>query len=64
MSSSMLRAAIDQLKKYPELEQLKQSADLYAEIYSKENDLKDLTETVIKWMARMTLLKRGMVHRC
>ena len=45
--SSMLRAAIDQLKKELELKQLKQSADLYAEIYSKGDDLKDLTETAI-----------------
>jgi hypothetical protein len=45
--SSMLRAAIDQLKKELELEQLKQSADLYSEIYSEEDDLKDLTETAI-----------------
>jgi hypothetical protein len=45
--SSMLRAAIDQLKKELELEQLKQSADLYSEIYSEEDDLKELTETAI-----------------
>ncbi|MBW2335528.1 MAG: hypothetical protein JRF47_02005 [Deltaproteobacteria bacterium] len=43
--STMLRAAIDQLKKNLELEQLKQSADLYAEVYSEDNDLKELTET-------------------
>lgn len=45
--SSMLRAAIDQLKKELELEQLKQSADLYSEIYSEEDDLKELSETAI-----------------
>ena len=43
--STMLRAAIDQLKKNLELEQLKQSADLYTEVYSEDNDLKELTET-------------------
>jgi len=43
--STMLRAAIDQLKKNLELGQLKQSADLYAEVYSEDNDLKELTET-------------------
>jgi 4-hydroxyphenylpyruvate dioxygenase-like putative hemolysin len=45
--SSMLRAAIDHLKREFELEQLKQSADLYSEIYSKDDDLKALTETAI-----------------
>jgi hypothetical protein len=41
--STMLRAAIDQFKKNLELEQLKQSADLYAEVYSEDDDLKELT---------------------
>ena len=45
--SSMLRAAIDELKKELELEQLKRSADLYSEIYSEDDDLKELTETAI-----------------
>jgi hypothetical protein len=45
--STMLRAATDQLKKNLELEQLKQSADLYAEDYSDDNDLKELTETAL-----------------
>ena len=45
--SSMLRMAIDQLKKTFELEQLKQSADLYNEVYSKDEDLKALTESSI-----------------
>jgi hypothetical protein len=35
--STMLRVAIDQFKKNLELEQLKQSADLYAEDYSGDN---------------------------
>jgi 4-hydroxyphenylpyruvate dioxygenase-like putative hemolysin len=43
--SSMLRAAIDHLKKEIELERLKKSADLYSEIYSEDKDLKELTET-------------------
>ena len=42
--STMLRVAIDQFKKNLELEQLKQSADLYAEVYSEDDDLKELTE--------------------
>ena len=43
----MLRVAIDQFKKNLEIEQLKQSADLYAEDYSEDNDLKELTETAL-----------------
>ena len=42
--SAMLRIAIDQFKKSLELEKLKQSADLYAEVYSEDDDLKQLTE--------------------
>ena len=42
--SSMLRAAIDHFKKAFELERLKKSADLYSEIYSKDDDLRELTE--------------------
>ena len=45
--SSMVRTAIDKLKRELEFEQLKQSADLYSEIYSENDDLKDLTESVI-----------------
>jgi len=43
--SSMLRAAIDHLKKEIELERLKESAVLYSEIHSEDEDLKELTET-------------------
>jgi len=42
--SAMLRIAIDQFKKSLELEQLKQSAALYSEVYSEDDDLKKLTE--------------------
>ena len=45
--SSMLRAAIDHFKKNMELESLKESADLYAEIYSEDGDLKELTDTAV-----------------
>jgi len=45
--SSMLRAAIDHFKKDMELESLKKSADLYAEIYSEDDDLKKLTDTAV-----------------
>ena len=45
--SSMLRAALDHYMKEMELESLKKSAELYSEIYSKDDDLKELTETAI-----------------
>jgi hypothetical protein len=45
--SSMLRVAIDLFKKNLEIEQLKQSADLYSEIYSEDKDLKSLSETAL-----------------
>jgi len=45
--SSMVRTAIDKLKRDLEFEQLKQSADLYSEIYSENDDLKELTESAI-----------------
>ena len=45
--SSMLRAALDHYKKDVELENLLKSADLYSEIYSEDDDLKELTETAV-----------------
>ena len=45
--SSMLRAALDHFMKEMELESLKKSADLYSEIYSQDDDLKELTETAV-----------------
>ncbi len=45
--SSMLRAAIDHFKTEIELETLRKSADLYSEIYSEDNDLKELTKIAI-----------------
>ena len=45
--SSMLRAAIDHYKKDVEFENLRKSADLYSEIFSEDDDLKDLTETAV-----------------
>jgi hypothetical protein len=45
--SSMLRAALDHFMKEMELESLKKSADLYSEIYSRDDDLKELTETAV-----------------
>jgi hypothetical protein len=45
--SSMLRAALDHFKKEIELESLRKSADLYSEIYSEDDDLKELTDIAI-----------------
>ena len=45
--SSMLRMAIEHFKKEIELESLKKSAELYSEIYSENDDLKELTETAL-----------------
>jgi len=43
----MIRAAIEQLKKELELERLRESADLYSELYAEDNDLKEITEAAI-----------------
>lgn len=45
--SSMLRTALDHFMKEMELENLRKSADLYSEIYSKDDDLKELTDTAV-----------------
>ena len=43
----MVRAALSHLKEELELQSLKQSADLYAEVYAEDPELKELTETAI-----------------
>ena len=45
--SSMVRAAIDHFKKEMDLKSLRKSAELYSEIYSQDDDLKELTETAV-----------------
>jgi hypothetical protein len=45
--SSLLRAAVDHYRVELELEQLKLSASAYSAIYSKDNDLQDLTEAAL-----------------
>lgn len=45
--SAMVREAIDRFKKELELESLKESADLYSEIYSEDDDLKELTDAAV-----------------
>lgn len=43
--SAMLRAAIDHFNQKLEQERIRQSADLYAEIYDGDDELRELTET-------------------
>ncbi len=45
--STMVRAALDRLKRELELEKLKQSPELYAEVYEEDSELKELTEAAI-----------------
>ena len=45
--SSMVRAALDRFRKELEIQKLRESADLYAEIYAVDPDLQELTETAI-----------------
>ncbi len=45
--SSMVRAALLRLKEELDLQSLKQSANLYAEIYEEDSDLQELTEASI-----------------
>ncbi len=46
--SSMLRTAIELLKKKIAMEELKRSAELYSELYSKNNELKELTDSALE----------------
>jgi hypothetical protein len=46
--STMVRTALDELKKKLERAELQESANLYAEIYGTDNGLVQLTETAIK----------------
>lgn len=45
--STMLRAAIDHFQDRVTREHLKQSAELYAEVYSEDEDLRELTEAAL-----------------
>lgn len=48
--SSLIRKAIDHFRKELEVQRLKKSADLYAEIYSKDSELQDLTQSaLLEW---------------
>ena len=43
----MVRAALLKLKEELELQSLKQSANLYAEIYEEDRELQELTEVAV-----------------
>jgi len=43
--SSVIRAALERLKKELEREKLKASAELYAEVYEQDKELQELTES-------------------
>ena len=45
--SSMIREALNLLRKEREMEKLRQSADLYAEIYDEDIELKELTAVAV-----------------
>ena len=45
--SSMVRRAIDQLQRKLELDALRESAELYSEIYSEDDDLQKLTQSAV-----------------
>ncbi len=45
--SSMLRAALEYFRNAMELKKLKKSADLYAEVYSEDENLQELTEAAL-----------------
>lgn len=45
--SAMIQAALLRLKEEVEIQSLKQSATLYAEVYEEEPELQELTETAV-----------------
>ncbi len=46
--SSMVRIALQQFREELELQSLKQSANLYAELYEQDEELHELTQTAIE----------------
>jgi hypothetical protein len=45
--SSLVRAALERLQRELDLESLRQSADLYAEVYAEDEELQELTEAAL-----------------
>ena len=46
--SSMVRVALQRFREELELQSLRQSANLYAEIYEEDEELQDLTEMAVQ----------------
>lgn len=46
--SALVRSALDRLQAEMELQQIKESAELYAEVYAEEEELGNLTETALE----------------
>ena len=46
--STMVRTALDDLKRMIESRQLEKSAELYAEVYAQDKELQELTESAIE----------------
>ncbi len=46
--STMVRVALQRLQEELELQSLKQSANLYAEVYEKDEELQALTESAVQ----------------
>ena len=45
--SSMVRTALLRLEEELELQSLRQSADLYAEVYEEDDELQEITDTAV-----------------
>jgi Arc/MetJ-type ribon-helix-helix transcriptional regulator len=45
--SSMIREALDLLRKECEAQKLRQSAELYAEIYDEDSELREMTDMAV-----------------
>lgn len=45
--SSMVRVALDYLRKQLDIKRLRESAELYAEIFEEDPDLRELTDSAI-----------------
>jgi len=46
--STLVRSALDRLQAEVELQQIKESAELYAEVYAEDDEVGDLTETALE----------------
>ena len=57
----MVRVALQKLQSELEVQELEESAQLYAEIYEKDAELQELTESACADWARDMKLKRGMI---